>query len=521
MAMQVIQLQRPEGSTVADVLGGLSDVLMAYYGSKQSEAERKRKEQEQAYEREVQGIDVQSKLRKLAEEEAARPIPGERPTISLPSVSTQLPAEPAVPELGLAEGAPGPMVPLSPGFKAPEPVSTAALPPVSFMGREVLPSRQAPRLYAGELAEQERAQKRKGLVESGQAVEVTQELHDALPPAVKGMFQVGSVIPASLAGTVATTLGKPTKSEWSTPFTGPDKVSYQRNEATGEIRRTPGVGRAPATEGGDVADVFPGLFGADLESKLKQTSAQDYTNVQQIIAGRMDPTHLASMRKGRREYLVGLASRIDPTFDGGQVKNRYATRKDFGSGKQGANIRSINTAIQHLGTLDRTTKDLDATGYPWINAGINFWRQKTGDPRLNAVRKSTLAVATEMAAALKGGSAAPTTEEINHQLKVFSEANSPAQWRAIIETDAELLAGRLRSLDEQWTDTFGAPPERSFIRPDARKVAKQHDFLAQLEHGSLTGNADGGDGAQSADPGGLFGAGAAPPQSKDPAGLFR
>lgn len=76
-----------------------------------------------------------------------------------------------------------------------------------------------------------------------------------LPPGLAALIKVGSVkgpdgktyiSTSGLSGAAGALAKTPTaKSEWGQPFTGPDDVSYQRNTDTGEIRRTPGVGRAP------------------------------------------------------------------------------------------------------------------------------------------------------------------------------------------------------------------------------------------------------------------------------------
>ena len=76
-----------------------------------------------------------------------------------------------------------------------------------------------------------------------------------LPPGLAALIKVGSVkgpdgktyiSTSGLSGAAGALAKTPTaKSEWGQPFTGPDDVSYQRNTETGEIRFTPGVGRAP------------------------------------------------------------------------------------------------------------------------------------------------------------------------------------------------------------------------------------------------------------------------------------
>lgn len=72
------------------------------------------------------------------------------------------------------------------------------------------------------------------------------------PKAPERIEQNGQFYERQADGTWAPAVGLPTevpkaeKSPWAQPFTGPDGLSYQKNEMTGEVRRTPGVGTKAA-----------------------------------------------------------------------------------------------------------------------------------------------------------------------------------------------------------------------------------------------------------------------------------
>ncbi len=480
---QLVNVPLPPPVGFGDALSGLGSVLHAYYQAK-LEAEKRRQEQQQREQEaadrravaEAREFTIAKAARDASIEEANTPLPGERPTVestvqvptrSGGSLGTLMPAFRSPIALGTPQPPmPAPVVPpehrgsIGLTMPVPKPVEQIRIPGLAWRGATVVPERSAPRIYAAEALQQQR--KRKAM-----------EFADAL----QELGARTEIVESVRAGF------RPTPEPKAPPTLNIGGRQMGWNAATKRFDIDYGVaGKAAGTgEGGDVADVFPGLYGPDLEAALKKASANDYTNVRQVVEGRVDAAQLASMRKGRREYLMGLAARIDPNFDAGVVKTRFVTRKNFATGNEAENIKSINTAIVHLGTLDDATRALDATGYPWLNKGVNWWRTQTGDPRLTRVQKAVLASATEMAKALKGGRAAPTTEEINHHLATYSNASSPQQWRASIETNAELLAGRLGELENQWEDAFGAPPPESYIRPNARATAKAHGFLHKLE----------------------------------------
>lgn len=322
----------------------------------------------------------------------------------------------------------------------------------------------------------------------GNAVRVDETMHGALPKALQVLFPIGSLLPKTIAAAAI----KPAPKQF-TPVSAGGKTELIDNETQETLRSIQHTASPKATGGAleDTADIFPGLTGQELLAEITQKSPGNGALLKNVIEGRVDPTKVASMKSNDRKMLVSLASRIDPNFSEGVVASRVKTRNDFTSGAAAANKRSINTAIRHLGTLDNAIDALAPFG-GWstlANVIRNPYLQATGDPKITAIKDSALAVATEMAAALKGGAgrASPTEEEIKEQLKIFSLSNSKEQWKQSIRTKAELLGGRLLNLQNQWNDAFGGTvPTPLMVHKTSQETAKKHGFFDVLEIPDVT-----------------------------------
>jgi hypothetical protein len=235
----------------------------------------------------------------------------------------------------------------------------------------------------------------------------------------------------------------------------------------------------------------------EFREQFKQEYPGDYEAVMNMIEGKIPAAKLGSMRKGRREYLVSMASAMTGRdYNESQVAAMAKTRSNFATGAEANNIRSINTAIQHLSESEKAVQDIyesfnassiargmvgGAGRIPMLNAMANWLATETGSDKVTKLKGALEAAASEMAAALKGGRAAPTEKEIQAQKDIISSFSSPEQIRGYIETNSRLLSGRLHALEGQWKSVFGTPPpEGSILYPSSIEIAKEHGFYDYL-----------------------------------------
>lgn len=191
------------------------------------------------------------------------------------------------------------------------------------------------------------------------------------------------------------------------------------------------------------------------------------------------------------QKLLGAAAQYDPTFDATQYNVRLNLKKDFTSGKAANNIKSLNTAISHLNTLNEAVKGLK-------NSPLQLWNQiknsgftGVGDPRVTKFTAAATAVESELANVFKGTGA--TDQEIKAWRDQLNTSQSPAQLHAAIDQSIELMSGRMHALQSQYETGLGKPKDFHFLSPGSRKILKGLGIDAETIDPASPLNKDTGD----------------------------
>lgn len=213
----------------------------------------------------------------------------------------------------------------------------------------------------------------------------------------------------------------------------------------------------------------PALGSGERDEALLRTQPE---GVQQLVRGLVDyriplPSGFA-LRSPYWQRVLALASAYDPTFDASNYQARMRLRQDFLSGKAAQNIRSLNTAIGHLHTLNQAANALNNTNWPKFNTIANWMRSNMGDPRVVRFNMAANAVESELAALFKGTGA--TDQEIKAWRANLSASQSPEQLKGAIDQALELLASRMQALKNQWEVGMGRPKDFHFLTPGSRKA---------------------------------------------------
>lgn len=148
------------------------------------------------------------------------------------------------------------------------------------------------------------------------------------------------------------------------------------------------------------------------------------------------------------------------------VASRSKAVKDFSTGKQGQQVNAFNTAIDHLGTMDKLSDALQNGDVKAINALGNEVAKQTGAPaptNFNAAKQIVTAEVIKAVVASGGGVTERQEAERN-----FANANSPAQLKGVIDTYKQLLGGQLKSLNLQYENTTGRKDFEKKLTPDAK-----------------------------------------------------
>src|SRR5690349_10961119 len=102
------------------------------------------------------------------------------------------------------------------------------------------------------------------------------------------------------------------------------------------------------------------------DAYLKTLSAPDAALVRGLADGRIAFPTGAALRSPYWQKVLTNVVNYDPNFDAVNYGSRYATRKDFTSGKSAQNIKALNTAIGHVGQLyDQIDGTMSTGGYPF------------------------------------------------------------------------------------------------------------------------------------------------------------
>jgi hypothetical protein len=149
---------------------------------------------------------------------------------------------------------------------------------------------------------------------------------------------------------------------------------------------------------------------------------------------------LVNIRSGDRAAIFNAVKTINPDFDQSDfnVKQKFAI--DFTSGKSANNIKSLNTAIGHLETLNDLMVASQNGDVQSVNRVINFAKEQTGNPNITSMKAAIEAIKGEAANAFKQSGA--TNQEIEAWDGVFKKELSPAQWTSVSKTVTDLLASR-------------------------------------------------------------------------------
>src|SRR5712691_11510041 len=167
---------------------------------------------------------------------------------------------------------------------------------------------------------------------------------------------------------------------------------------------------------------------------------------------------------------MGKVLEINPEYQATRYPEVAKAMRDFGTGKQGDTTRSLNVAIDHLGSLSELATALNNNDTSAVNRVSNFLKTELGiSSAPNTFEAARSIVGSEITKAIVGGvSALGDREEAR---KPIDAARSPQQLADVIKEYKRLMAGQLVGLEWQYQDStgFGADSQFSFrkkLRPN-------------------------------------------------------
>ena len=212
------------------------------------------------------------------------------------------------------------------------------------------------------------------------------------------------------------------------------------------------------------------------KAKLGGASGDLETTAKKLSNYEVPFTVLSRLAGPQRLAILNRAEELNPNFDITKYDARQAIRKDFASGKAATNIRSINTAVDHLEKLSDAAEALENSDLTLWNTIKNKGLETTGDPRVTRFKNAATAVESELASVFKGTGA--TDQEIKQWRQNLSSAQSPAQLKAAVKEAVGLMGGRMGAIEDQWLQTMGTKRDVPLLSERSRKILEKRGLLA-------------------------------------------
>jgi hypothetical protein len=239
------------------------------------------------------------------------------------------------------------------------------------------------------------------------------------------------------------------------------------------------IAATTGVQGSELANIMPppgsaqALVGnATGEEALKNLDPAEARVVRKIANYEIAlPKGSMAMRDPTWKQRLSLAAAYDPSFDQNQYDVRFALRKDFTSGKNANNVKSLNTVISHLGRLNDSMQGLNNSSFRPYNAVANFTEQTIGDPRLRAFGMDAQAVENELTTLFKGTGA--TDQEIKSWREKINSSDSPEQMQEVVTEALHLIGGRAQALQDQYAKGMGKPANFSLLTSTSRDILKK------------------------------------------------
>lgn len=205
-----------------------------------------------------------------------------------------------------------------------------------------------------------------------------------------------------------------------------------------------------------------GGFGA-----LTDTTQAD-TLAHMIASGAMPMPTGRALLTPLGQYLTSKVNELNPDFAGSTYPTQAAALKAFTSGAESKKVRSLNTAIAHMASLDELSLALNNKDTQAFNRVANFLSKETGGTAVTNFNTAKDLVAKEVIAAVVAGGGGQAERE--EAAKSFNAANSPQQLAEVTNVYRDLLGGQLHSLSQQYEQGTNRKDFARFLTDRTKKA---------------------------------------------------
>lgn len=228
--------------------------------------------------------------------------------------------------------------------------------------------------------------------------------------------------------------------------------------------KTSTAGPAVAPGNASLPDVGPGERN---DTYLKSLPPAQQSLVKALAEGRQAFPTGNALRAPYWQSMLEAVGKYDPAFDAVNYNARAATRRDFTSGKTADQIRSINTAIGHLGQLSDLADALNNGNVEKINAARNWLKTQfgyTGPTDFDTVLNRVAPEITRVWRGTGGNEA-----DITRDIETMKNSRAPQIIHGAIAQLGGMLESQLDSTKERYRQGMGTA-DIEVLRPDSRQT---------------------------------------------------
>ncbi len=178
--------------------------------------------------------------------------------------------------------------------------------------------------------------------------------------------------------------------------------------------------------------------------------------------------------QGAIQKLVNEATAIDPNFSINANKQRFQYKEQFNNpnSKEQLQINAINTGLGHLAEFKTASDALGNKAFLPYNSLVNYLKTNTGDPAVSNLNTVITALAGELAAVYKGGTA-PTDQETEQWRNTILASFAKQQAAGVASTTASLISNKMLALNNSYKNVMGSYPSAPIVNPDV--LQQLHD----------------------------------------------
>jgi hypothetical protein len=271
-------------------------------------------------------------------------------------------------------------------------------------------------------------------------------------------------------------------------------ITSQNLGGTEQLTATPGLGGAPTVLSSTPRTATPGeiqsnaLGRAHLAETIRHNQATEgdpavvESTAQAIYKGDLPPLGGFALARPAGQAIMGRVAQLGmeqgKAYDPTAFATRQKTEKDFGTGKQGQQVKSFNVALTHLDQLGALIDAMGTGDVKLVNKIGNFVKTQLGTStaptNFDAAKQI---VGDEIVKAIIG--AGGTGGDRDKAQSVLDKANSPKLLKGVIETYKGQMVGQLQGLEGQYTAAGGKQDFRNtFLSPNARALLEGHSNAA-------------------------------------------